>query len=261
MQLGRDDRRDRLPHDLARGPAEHRFGGRVERADRAVGTDGENPFGRVLDHRAVVRFAALRVVSRRGGLAGLLGELTLGPFLVLEDRSGHTDRDREHEGAETSDRLRLRPAQERRRPTLEHQHLTDRGAGQRPAERRSPRPGAGLLEIGQRRERERHPQRRAPAAHVHDRGDGDHVSGDANVEPQRTGRRPRSPAFEEHPGERDTENHPDVRPDRAGDELEMEQHHQHDEGNGPDHIREERRRQSVGLGDRRRGGVGPARLR
>ena len=79
MQLGSDDRRDRLPHDLARGPAEHRFGRAVERADPAVGKDREDSFGRVLDHRAVVRFAALRVVSRRGGLPRLLGELTPRP--------------------------------------------------------------------------------------------------------------------------------------------------------------------------------------
>ena len=91
-ELRSHDRRDRSPDDVARRPAEHRFRGGVERAHRAVGIDGENPFRRVLDHRSVMRLAALRVVPRTGCLFRLFGELLLGPFLVLADRSGHTDR-------------------------------------------------------------------------------------------------------------------------------------------------------------------------
>ena len=111
----------------------------------AVELDGEDPLRRVLDHRAVVRVAALRVVPRARDLHGLLRELRLGPFLVLTDRPGHPDRDPEHERAEEPDRLRLRPAQERRHPAFEHQQLAGRAAGQRPSERlraTPPRPTA-----------------------------------------------------------------------------------------------------------------------
>ena len=129
LAIRRQELRSGLPDDFGRSPAEHRLGGCVEGTDRAVDTEGENPFGRVLDHRAVVRLAALRVVARSCGLPRLFGELTLSPLLVLEDGSDHMDRDREHERAEAADRLRLRPAQERRRPSLEDENLTERTTG------------------------------------------------------------------------------------------------------------------------------------
>jgi len=131
--------------------------------------------------------ASLRVVACQRGLRHLLGEERVGAFLVLADRAGHPDGDREHEGAEEPDRLRLRVGQERRHPTLEDQYLADRAAGQRPPERGAPRARAGLLEVGQRREREGHPQRGTPTAEIDDPRDCGHVHRDSNVEPPRPG--------------------------------------------------------------------------
>ena len=236
------------PDDLGRGPAEHRFGRGVERPDRAVESEREDPLGRVLDDRAVVRLAALRLVPRASCPQGLLGELFLGVLLVFTDRAGHADRDRRtrtRRGSRSS-----APATSLRndgiQPSSTISWPTAQPASDHPSAARHAA-GPGLLEIGQRRERERHPERRTPAAQVdHRRHRGD-VHRDPDVELERAGLGV-SPPFEEPAHRLGHEDHGRVRPGRhRGDEPEVPQHQQQHERDRPHHVRQERRRQ-VGRG-------------
>ena len=245
MEIRGHEHCDRLPQNLGRRPAEHRFGRRVERTDCAVHTDGEDSFRRVLDDRAVMRLTALRVVSCPSCLHRLFCEQHLGAFLVLADRACHPNGDREDERSQEPDGLGLCGAQEGRDPSSEHQQLTCRAARQRPAERGTPRRGARLLEISERGERVYHPQRRTPTAHIDDRRHRSHVDEHSNVEPKRPGRRVRPP-FDQPARHLRSDDDSGVRPNRnLGDQPEVTKRQEQHERDRADDIGQERGRQAT----------------
>ena len=179
IECRRHDPSHRLSHDRLCGPAEHLFGGRIERQDRAIGADGENSLCRVVHDRSMMRLPTQRLIARRSK------ELVRTLF-GLADRSRHDDHDRECDGAQESQRLRIRTAQERRHPSLEDQHLTQPATHERPSQNGPPRRGAGLLNVDQRGVDEAQSERRSPAREVDHGEDRQCVEADAHVQSHRS---------------------------------------------------------------------------
>ncbi len=227
--------------DLGFAPAEDRLGGTVERQDRPVQGDGEDPLGGVLDDGPVMGLPAQRLVPG-------MGQLVVRPLLGLAECPGHDHHDRKGDRSQETHGLRFRAAQERGHPTLEHEKLAHRAAHQRPPEHRPPRRRAGLMEIHQRRVDEAQAEGGPPTGQVDHRQDGDRMQAHADMQAPRAPRRMRPPvealAHQRRAGDRRG-----VRPPRlvghdsevAAHEHDHQRHHldrvQQDHGRGSAPIR------------------------